>query len=315
MKRLHIVLKAIMLRRTKDMTINGAPLLNLPGRKVETLMCDFDEDERAFYEALEQKTELTLNKFIKAGTKDFQKDIDAVESKPAKKDDEEEDELADLFQKMGVDKRALTCTICQTELPADADDENRQVGVTSIEREDRKMVALLEEIDDRSNGEDKTIVFSQFTTMLDLLEPFLKDADISFTRLDGSMLPKDREVALDKIRNSSRTKVILISFKAGSTGLNLTACNNVILVDLWWNPALEDQAFDRAHRLGQTKDVHIYKLTIAHTVEERILKLQDAKRDLAKAALSGDKLNNNRLRLDDIMKLFNKHSHEDSDDE
>ncbi|KAF8667470.1 SNF2 family N-terminal domain [Rhizoctonia solani] len=361
MKRLHIVLKAIMLRRTKDMTINGAPLLNLPGRKVETLMCDFDEDERAFYEALEQKTELTLNKFIKAGTvmknytsvlllllrlrqvacdhpslvsKDFQKDIDAVESKPAKKDDEEEDELADLFQKMEVDKRALTCTICQTELPADADDEKyceecaanlvaqsrrksvaAKSGLPPSSAKIRKMVALLEEIDDRSNGEDKTIVFSQFTTMLDLLEPFLKDADISFTRLDGSMLPKDREVALDKIRNSSRTKVILISFKAGSTGLNLTACNNVILVDLWWNPALEDQAFDRAHRLGQTKDVHIYKLTIAHTVEERILKLQDAKRDLAKAALSGDKLNNNRLRLDDIMKLFNKHSHEDSDDE
>ncbi|KAF8752293.1 SNF2 family N-terminal domain [Rhizoctonia solani] len=298
MKRLHIVLKAIMLRRTKDMTING-----------------WNGDEELYERSLLLLRLRQACDHPSLVSKDFQKDIDAVESKPAKKDDEEEDELADLFQKMGVDKRALTCTICQTELPADADDENRQVGVTSIEREDRKMVALLEEIDDRSNGEDKTIVFSQFTTMLDLLEPFLKDADISFTRLDGSMLPKDREVALDKIRNSSRTKVILISFKAGSTGLNLTACNNVILVDLWWNPALEDQAFDRAHRLGQTKDVHIYKLTIAHTVEERILKLQDAKRDLAKAALSGDKLNNNRLRLDDIMKLFNKHSHEDSDDE
>ncbi|ELU39517.1 SNF2 family DNA-dependent ATPase [Rhizoctonia solani AG-1 IA] len=331
----RIVLKAIMLRRTKDMTINGAPLLNLPGRKVETLMCDFDEDERAFYEALEQKTELTLNKFIKAGTvmknyttcdhpslvsKDFQKDIDAVESKPAKKDDEEEDELADLFQKMGVDKRALTCTICQTELPADADDEKyceecaanlvaqsrrksvaAKSGLPPSSAKIRKMVALLEEIDDRSNGEDKTIVFSQFTTMLDLLEPFLKDADISFTRLDGSMLPKDREVALDKIRNSSRTKVILISFKAGSTGWAVL-------------PAFSSLT-NRVTSLGQTKDVHIYKLTIAHTVEERILKLQDAKRDLAKAALSGDKLNNNRLRLDDIMKLFNKHSHEDSDDE
>ncbi|CAE6346188.1 unnamed protein product [Rhizoctonia solani] len=360
MKRLHVVLKAIMLRRTKDMTINGAPLLNLPGRNVETVMCEFDEDEQAFYQALEQKTELTLNKFIKAGTvmknytsvlllllrlrqacdhpslvsKDFQKDLEAVESRPAKKDDEEEDELADLFQKMGVDKRVLTCTICQTELPADADDEKyceecaanlvaqsrrkslaTKSGLPPSSAKIRKMIELLEEIEERSEGEDKTIVFSQFTTMLDLLEPFLKDAGISHTRLDGSMLPKDREVALEKIRNSSRTKVILISFKAGSTGLNLTACNNVILVDLWWNPALEDQAFDRAHRLGQTKDVHIYKLTIPETVEARILKLQDAKRDLAKAALSGDKLSNNRLRLDDIMKLFNKQPHEDSDED
>ncbi|KAH7337757.1 SNF2 family N-terminal domain-containing protein [Rhizoctonia solani] len=361
MKRLHVVLKAVMLRRTKDMTIDGAPLLNLPQRNVETVMCKFDEDERAFYQALEQKTELTLNKFIKAGTvmknytsvlllllrlrqacdhpslvsKDFQKDLDAVESRPAKKDDEEDDELADLFQKMGVDKRVLTCAICQTELPTDAGEDQKHCdecadnlaaqsrrkslavksGLPPSSAKIRRMIELLEEIDDRSEGEDKTIVFSQFTTMLDLLEPFLKDAGIGYSRLDGSMIPKEREVALDKIRNSSRTKVILISFKAGSTGLNLTACNNVILVDLWWNPALEDQAFDRAHRLGQTKDVHIYKLTIPETVEERILKLQDAKRDLAKAALSGDKLSNNRLRLDDIMKLFNKRAHEDSDED
>ncbi|KAL5639611.1 hypothetical protein ACGC1H_006279 [Rhizoctonia solani] len=362
MKRLHVVLKVIMLRRTKDMTINGAPLLNLPGRKVQTVMCEFDEDELAFYKALEQKTELTLNKFIRAGTvmknytsvlllllrlrqacdhpslvsKDFQKDADAVESRPAKKDDEEEeDALADLFQKMGVDKRVLTCAICQTELPVDANEDDKHCeecaanivaqsrrksiatksGLPPSSAKIRKMLELLEEIDDRSEGEDKTIIFSQFTTMLDLLEPFLKNAGISYSRLDGSMVPKDREVALDKIRNSSKTKVILISFKAGSTGLNLTACNNVILVDLWWNPALEDQAFDRAHRLGQTKDVHIYKLTIPETVEERILKLQDAKRDLAKAALSGDKLSNNKLRLDDIMKLFNKRAHEDSDED
>ncbi|CAE6486307.1 unnamed protein product [Rhizoctonia solani] len=363
MKRLHVVLKAVMLRRTKDMTINGAPLLNLPGRNVQTVMCQFDEDELAFYKALEQKTELTLNKFIRAGTvmknytsvlllllrlrqacdhpslvsKDFQKDADAVESRPAKKDDEEEEEdaLADLFQKMGVEKRTLNCAICQTELPANAGEDEKHCddcaaniaaqsrrksiatksGLPPSSAKIRRMIEILEEIDERSEGDDKTIVFSQFTTMLDLIEPFLKDAGIGYSRLDGSMVPKDREVALEKIRNSSRTKVILISFKAGSTGLNLTACNNVILVDLWWNPALEDQAFDRAHRLGQTKDVHIYKLTIPETVEERILKLQDAKRDLAKAALSGDKLSNNKLRLDDIMKLFNKREHEDSDED
>ncbi|KAG9074684.1 hypothetical protein FS749_013731 [Ceratobasidium sp. UAMH 11750] len=268
-------------------------------------------------------------------SKDFQKDVDAVESKPAKKDDEEDDDLADLFQKMGVDKRITTCAICQAELPSGTREDEKHCedcaknlaaqarrkslatksGLPPSSAKIRKMIELLEEIDDRSDGEEKTIVFSQFTSMLDLLEPFLLDAKIGYSRLDGSMTPKDREVALDKIRNSSKTKAILISFKAGSTGLNLTACNNVILLDLWWNPALEDQAFDRAHRLGQTKDVNIYKLTIAETVEDRILKLQDTKRDLAKAALSGDKLSNNRLRLEDIMSLFNKHSHEDSDED
>ncbi|KAG8736436.1 hypothetical protein FRC10_009318 [Ceratobasidium sp. 414] len=326
MKRLHIVLKAVMLRRTKDMTIDGAPLISLPGRTVNTVYCEFDEDELAFYKALEQKTSLTLNKFVRAGTvmsnytsvlllllrlrqacdhpslvsKDFQKDVDAVESKPAQKDDEEDNDLADLFQKMGVDKRITACAICQAELPSGAPEDEKHCedcatnlavqarrkslvtksGLPPSSAKIRKMIELLEEIDDRSDGEEKTIVFSQFTSMLDLLEPFLLDAKIGYSRC-----------------------------------LNLTACNNVILLDLWWNPALEDQAFDRAHRLGQTKDVNIYKLTIAETVEDRILKLQDTKRDLAKAALSGDKLSNNRLRLDDIMNLFNKHSHEDSDED
>ena len=133
-----------------------------------------------------------------------------------------------------------------------------------------------------------------------------------------------REVSLNQIKNNKRINVILISFKAGNTGeriicplgageilglplrlgLNLTACNNVILVDLWWNPALEDQAFDRAHRLGQTRDVNIYKLTIENTVEERILALQNSKRALAAAALSGDRLKNLKLGLEDLMALF-----------
>lgn len=82
-----------------------------------------------------------------------------------------------------------------------------------------------------------------------------------------------RDDALERIRTKSKYKVILISFKAGSTGLNLTCCNNVILVDLWWNPALEDQAFDRAHRLGQTRDVNIHKLSVPETVEQRILEV------------------------------------------
>jgi SNF2 family DNA or RNA helicase len=97
------------------------------------------------------------------------------------------------------------------------------------------------------------------------------------------------------------------------TGLNLTACNNVILVDLWWNPALEDQAFDRAHRLGQTRDVNIYKLTIENTVEERILTLQENKRALATAALGGDRIKNLKLGLEDLMALF-RPGREDEDE-
>ena len=82
-----------------------------------------------------------------------------------------------------------------------------------------------------------------------------------------------RDEALAKINESASTRVILISFKAGSTGLNLTCCNNVILVDPWWNPALEDQAFDRAHRFGQKRAVNIHKLCVPDSVEQRILEV------------------------------------------
>lgn len=122
-------------------------------------------------------------------------------------------------------------------------------------------------------------------------------------------------------------------FTEDVTGLNLTACNNVILVDMWWNPALEvsfsynvlccallkcehsqDQAFDRAHRFGQTRQVNIYKLTIEQTVEERILALQDKKRELAAAALSGDKISKSKLGLDDLMALFRHGGREDEEE-
>ncbi|TFY77491.1 hypothetical protein EWM64_g6519 [Hericium alpestre] len=178
----------------------------------------------------------------------------------------------------------------------------------------RKILELLQAIETRGEGE-KTIVFSQFTSMLDLIEQFLAYEGVKFVRYDGSMTKDKREASLEKIRNSKSTNVILISFKAGGVGLNLTACNNVILTDLWWNPALEEQAFDRAHRFGQERDVNIYKLTIDKTVEERILALQDTKRALADAALSGDKLKNNKLDLNDLMALFRPGRDEDEEED
>ena len=182
------------------------------------------------------------------------------------------------------------------------------------------ILKLLDDIKTRSDGVEKTIIFSQFTSMLDLIEPFLKDEYIryvrctsitcvllmSLTRLvdDGSMKPADREAALTKIKEDPKMRVILISFKAGSTGLNLTACNNVILVDLWWNPALEDQAFDRAHRFGQSRDVHIFKLKIDKTVEDRILELQERKRALTQNVLAGAKHKGLNLGFEELLALL-----------
>ncbi|KAL4076720.1 SNF2 family N-terminal domain-containing protein [Scleroderma yunnanense] len=353
MKRLHVVLKAIMLRRTKNQILNGRPLLELPERKLDLVECQFDEMEKEFYARLQTRMTSEVNKLVNQNTvvnythvlvlllrlrqacnhpslvsKDYRIDGDAAESRPANDDDDDAEDLAALFGQMGV-SNGKKCQLCQT-LLSPGDDSNHCsdcISLAATSRRNpkyadlppdsakvRKILEILKEIDKRSDGVEKTIIFSQFTSMLSLIEPFLDAEGIKHVRYDGSM-PKDkREASLEKIRNSKSTRCILISFKAGSTGLNLTACNNVILVDMWWNPALEDQAYDRAHRLGQTRDVNIYKLMIPETVETRILQLQDTKRQLAAAALSGDKMKNMKLKMDDLLALFRGFGQDDDDD-
>jgi superfamily II DNA or RNA helicase len=129
----------------------------------------------------------------------------------------------------------------------------------------------------------KALVFSQWTSLLDLVEPALSAAGLRFTRLDGST--QDREGVVNTFQSAEGPPVMLLSLKAGGTGLNLTAADHVFLLDPWWNPAVEAQAADRAHRIGQDKPVVIYRMVAVDTVEERILALQERKRQLAAAAL------------------------------
>ncbi|EMR09478.1 hypothetical protein PNEG_02065 [Pneumocystis murina B123] len=173
----------------------------------------------------------------------------------------------------------------------------------------RKMIEILQNKDNNlSDSNHKTIVFSQFTSMLDLVELFLKEEDIKFTRYDGSMPYYLRENALKKIRESEDIRVLLCSLKSGALGLNLTMANRVILLDIWWNPAIEEQAIDRVYRIGQTKDVIVYKIIAENTVEQRILILQERKKELIKD-IFGDEKNKltdiNKLTLKDILFLFN----------
>ncbi len=131
----------------------------------------------------------------------------------------------------------------------------------------------------------KALVFSQWTSLLDRVEPLLRAANIGFTRLDGST--KDRAGVVAEFQSDTGPRVMLVSLKAGGTGLNLTAADNVFLLDPWWNPAVEDQAADRAHRIGQERPVLVHRLVAESTVEERMLALQDKKRALAAAATHG----------------------------
>jgi superfamily II DNA or RNA helicase len=164
-----------------------------------------------------------------------------------------------------------------------------------------KVERLVEALEDAAADGHKALVFSQWTSLLDLVEPHLERAGIGFTRLDGST--RDRGAVVASFQDEKGPPVMLISLKAGGTGLNLTAADHVFLLDPWWNPAVEDQAADRAHRIGQDRPVNVYKLVAKDTVEEGILALQERKRGLADAAL-GEADRAAGLTREDLLELL-----------
>jgi len=148
-----------------------------------------------------------------------------------------------------------------------------------------KLTVLLERLEEAVADGHKALVFSQWTALLDRIEPHLRVARMPFTRLDGTT--RDRASVVRHFQDEAGPPIMLVSLRAGGTGLNLTAADHIFILDPWWNPAVEDQAADRAHRIGQTRPVLVYRLVTQDTVEERILALQDRKRALADAALGG----------------------------
>ena len=168
--------------------------------------------------------------------------------------------------------RQAACDPRLLNLPRDFDDEDSG-----------KLVALRELIDTCIAGGHRVLVFSQFVTMLTLIKRAMNEDGVSYAYLDGST--KDRLAVVDQFQRPDGPPVFLISLKAGGSGLNLTAADTVIHFDPWWNPAVEDQATDRAHRIGQTKVVTTYRLIAKGTIEEKILELGGKKRELVGAVL------------------------------
>ncbi|KAK2993540.1 hypothetical protein RJ640_007372 [Escallonia rubra] len=157
-----------------------------------------------------------------------------------------------------------------------------------------------------SDRPTKAIIFSQWTGMLDLIEMSLNHSYLHHRRLDGTMTLSARDRAVKEFNTDPEVTVMLMSLKAGNLGLNMVAASHVILVDLWWNPTTEDQAIDRAHRIGQTRAVTVSRLTIKDTVEDRILSLQEEKRKIVASAFGEDPSGASaaRLSVEDLRKLF-----------
>jgi SNF2 family DNA or RNA helicase len=149
-----------------------------------------------------------------------------------------------------------------------------------------KMDVLLARLDEVQREGHKALVFSQFTSFLALVRARLDAAQVTYEYLDGET--QDRQARVARFQNDAACPLFLLSLKAGGVGLNLTAADYVFILDPWWNPAVEAQAVDRAHRIGQDKQVFVYRLLCRDSVEEKVAALQETKRDLAASIIAAD---------------------------
>jgi superfamily II DNA or RNA helicase len=239
----------------------------LPPRTDETLYCELDGEQRRVYDQLRQHYRQTLLKKV-----------------------EREGMVKSRFDILEALLR-LRQAACHTSL--------LQTATTA---ESAKFEMLLPRLGELIGEGRKALVFSQFTSLLALLRPRLDAERVNYEYLDGKT--HDREARVSRFQEDPSCSLFLISLKAGGVGLNLTAAEYVFLLDPWWNPAVEMQAIDRTHRIGQEKPVFAYRLVARDTVEERILELQSQKRALADAILSAGTGGLRGLERDDLEALL-----------
>ncbi len=237
----------------------------LPSRTEVTLHVELSQDEKAFYEALRREAIAKLtDSDAAAGQKHLQV-------------------LAEIMR-----LRRACC--------------NPRLVMPDADLDSAKLEVFRDVLEDLLNNNHKALVFSQFVDHLTILRQFLDQKKISYQYLDGSTPAKERKKRVNAFQ-AGEGDVFLISLKAGGTGLNLTAADYVIHMDPWWNPAVEDQASDRAHRIGQQRPVTIYRLVAEHTIEDKIVALHHKKRDLADQLLEGADISG-KLSTDDLLNLI-----------
>jgi SNF2 family DNA or RNA helicase len=178
-------------------------------------------------------------------------------------------------------------------------------GLVDLSKSDlpcAKLDVLIPQVKEVLEEGHKALVFSQFTSFLAILKRELDTAMVTYEYLDGKT--RDRASRVERFQNDASCRLFLISLKAGGLGLNLTAADYVFLLDPWWNPAVEAQAIDRTHRIGQTRQVFAYRIIARDTVEEKVLELQTAKRELADAIIKADTSLIRSLQREDLELLL-----------
>ena len=174
--------------------------------------------------------------------------------------------------------------------------------LTDYKEESSKLLLCIDILKKAINGNHKTLIFSQFTSVFDNLEALLNKEGIKFLKITGKTKAEER-IRLVNEFNESNIYVMLISLKAGGTGLNLQSADTVIHLDPWWNISVENQATDRVHRIGQKNQVNVIKLVCKNTIEDKVIELQQIKKNLADSIV--DYANSDKLTLKDIKELLN----------
>ncbi len=262
---LRKLLFPFILRRTKEQVAK-----DLPEKQEMVLFCEMGDEQRRIYDAYRN---------------DYR------------------DKILGVVDAQGIQRSQLTILqglmklrqICDS--PAIIKDEEKFPNVSV------KLEELGREITENISNH-KALVFSQFLGMLSLIKEKMKELGVDYEYFDGSSTVADRERAIKRFQEDENCRVFLISLKAGGVGLNLTAADYVYIVDPWWNPAVEQQAIDRTHRIGQTKNIFAYRMICTDTVEDKILKLQDRKRSLARELITDDEGFVKNLTREDVEYLF-----------
>lgn len=230
--------------------------------------------------------------------------------------------ISEYVESFNGDTSKLKCPVCHIGLSIDLEAPAIEMDLDAVEKgsivnridmtgswkSSTKVEALMEELyKSRSDRvTTKSIVFSQFTSMLDLVEWRLKRAGFETVKLQGSMTPSQRQSSIKYFLDTPSVEVFLVSLKAGGVALNLVEANQVFILDSWWNPSLDTgQAADRIHRIGQHRPIRIVKLVIEDSIESRIIELQEKKANMVKATLDKDEKAANQLSAADMQFLFN----------
>jgi SNF2 family DNA or RNA helicase len=259
------ILYPFILRRTKEQVAK-----DLPDKTETILFCEMEDEQRKIYDA-------------------YRNDFRA--------------KIMGTIEEQGISKSQLTILqglmklrqICDSPAILNEEDKfpNHSIKLDELARE------ITENI-----GNHKALVFSQFLGMLALIREKLTELGVKYEYFDGSTSAPDRQTAIEAFQNDEETRVFLISLKAGGVGLNLTAADYVYIVDPWWNPAVEQQAIDRTHRIGQTKNIFAYRMICKDTIEDKIMQLQEKKRALAKDLIADDSSFVKALSREDVEYLF-----------